>query len=115
MLSQSHMKATVAGIGCLAMGMTAWGQIQFDEDTAARFPAPLLNEYTNQASIVDIEGDGDLDIALANGQGFSAQGAALRARLFINNGSGVFTEESTTRLGAWMGWARGVEFGDCDD
>ncbi len=115
MLSQSHMKATVAGMGFLAMGMTAWGQIQFDEDTSARFPLPLLNEYTNQASIVDVDGDNDLDIALANGQGFSAQGAALRARLFINNGSGVFTEESATRLGSWMGWARGVEFGDCDD
>ena len=88
--------------------------IQFVEDTTARFPQPNPTEYTNQATIGDIDGDNDLDIIFANGGNFSAQGPILTQRVYINDGTGVFTDESASRLG-FSGWCRGVELGDIDD
>jgi hypothetical protein len=96
----------------LAAAAGAAGQ-QFVDQTATRFPVPNPSEYTNQLTIGDIDNDGDLDLIFANGQGFSSQGAALPQRVYINNGAGVFTDESTARLNV-NGWARGVELGDID-
>ncbi len=84
---------------------------QFRDETSSRFPSQSL--YTNQLSFCDVDGDGDLDIAFADGQGYSSQGAALRARLYINDGTGRFTDESNARIPV-TGWFRGVEFGDVD-
>lgn len=41
---------------------------------------------------MDIDGDGDLDLATIN------DGAQIREHLFVNDGHGVFTDESATRL-----------------
>ena len=105
----------------VVLGLCPWfcanaqaGGIQFVEDTTARFPQPNPTEYTNQATIGDIDGDDDLDIIFANGGGFGGQGAISTQRVYINNGTGVFTDESASRLG-FSGWARGVEMGDIDD
>ena len=88
--------------------------LQFVEETATRFPQPNPTEYTSQATIGDIDGDGDLDIIFANGRGYASQGTIETQRVYINNGSGVFTDESASRLG-FSGWCRGVELGDIDD
>ncbi|MCA9291455.1 MAG: VCBS repeat-containing protein [Phycisphaerales bacterium] len=88
---------------------------QFVEQTAARFPSPNPSEWSNQATIGDIDGDGDLDIIFANGGNFSSPGTPLRQRLYVNDGAGVFTEESAARLGAVTLLARGVEMGDIDN
>ena len=109
-----------AALACGWMASPSVAQLQFQDQTTTRFPQPNLNEYTNQTSVCDIDNDGDLDIAFANGQGFNAQGVALKLRIFVNSGTGTFTDESDARVGtgappvAWSGWARGVEFGDCD-
>jgi hypothetical protein len=42
-------------------------------------------------------------------------GAALKPRFYINNGSGVFTDETDARAPGVTGWFRGVEAGDIDD
>ncbi|MFM1832417.1 MAG: hypothetical protein RLZZ461_733, partial [Planctomycetota bacterium] len=94
----------------LAVTSTVSAQ-QFRDETSSRFPSQSL--YTNQLSFCDVDGDGDLDIAFADGQGYSSQGAALRARLYINDGTGRFTDESNARIPV-TGWFRGVEFGDVD-
>jgi FG-GAP-like repeat len=86
---------------------------QFLDETASRLPAQL--EYTNQVSFCDVDGDLDLDIALANGGGFPSAGPDLQARLYINNGLGVFTDETAARLPVLLGDWRGVEFGDIDN
>jgi hypothetical protein len=99
----------------LAVALAACGVTmaqQFVDETASRFPS--LSEYTNQVTMGDIDGDGDLDLIFANGQGFGSQGAALPVRVFINNGSAVFTDQSAARTGGLTGWHRGVELGDCD-
>jgi len=86
---------------------------QFQDQTAARFPVGP-NEYTNQLTIGDIDNDGDLDIIWANGQGYMAAGAPLQLRVYINNGAGVFTDESSTRAAGQLFIARGAELGDVD-
>ena len=64
--------------------------------------------------MVDIDNDGDLDIVWANGQGYSTQGTALAVRVYVNNGAGVFADETSTRATGITGWYRGVEAGDID-
>ncbi|MCA9283871.1 MAG: VCBS repeat-containing protein [Phycisphaerales bacterium] len=94
---------------------SAMGQ-QFVQQTASLF-AGLPSEYTNQATVVDIDGDGDLDIVLANGQGYSSQGAALKPRILVNKINEVearFVDETDARAAGVLGWFRGVEAGDCD-
>ena len=102
----------LAGWTALAVAPAA-AQIQFVEQQSTRFPQPALNEYTNQVAIGDIDKDNDLDLLLANGQGFGSAGAPLQQRLFINNGSGVFTDESVLR-GMPLLVARDGQFGDVD-
>lgn len=87
---------------------------QFTDQTATRFPSPGPNEYSNQASLGDLEGDGDLDIVFANGGGFGSPSAPELVRVYINNGSGTFTDQSVARTGGLTGRHRGVEMGDCD-
>ncbi len=105
-----RVSASALTLLCVAGGASAQ---QFLHETASRFPAQP-SEWTNQLSIADVDNDGALDIAWANGCCFSGSGgAALPARLYINNGSGFFTDESAARVGV-SGWFRGVEFGDVD-
>ncbi len=96
-----------------ALSLPAGAQ-QFVDDTNNRFPMPLPEEYTNQCTIGDLDGDDDLDIIFANGGGFSTADPPLRQRVYINDGTANFTDESVARLN-FAGICRGVELGDIDD
>ena len=87
---------------------------QFVDETASRFPTPGAAEFSNQLTIGDLDGDLDLDIIFANGGDFASPGTPEVQRVFINDGSGVFVDESSTRLG-FSGLVRGAELGDIDD
>jgi hypothetical protein len=104
-------------LACLAILPTLAGVAlaqQFVDVTDTRFPQPKPSEYTSQLTIGDLDGDGDLDIIFANGNGFSCPVAPQLARVYINNGSGFFTDETMARTGGYSGRHRGVELGDCD-
>lgn len=110
------LHARAAGLGLAAVvaclvAAPASAQ-QFANQTSTRFPTQ--SEYTNQCTVVDLDGDGDLDIVWANGQGYSAATTALKPRMYINNGSGSFTDETDARAPGITGWFRGVEAGDVD-
>jgi hypothetical protein len=64
------------------------GTYNFPDETANRLPAGT-NTSTG-AEFGDIDNDGDLDIFIAN---FTAQN-----KLYINDGTGVFTDVTSTRL-----------------
>jgi len=87
---------------------------QFIDVTSSRFPVPNLAEWTNQVTIGDLDGDGDLDILFANGGNFSSAGPDLKMRVLINDGAGRFTDQTDARTGGHAGIHRGVELGDCD-
>ena len=97
------------------VGSAALAGLQFVDETSTRFPSPNPTEYTNQLTIGDLDGDGDLDIVFANGGNFSSAGAPQKARVYINNGTGFFTDETDVRTGGFDGLHRGVELGDCDN
>ena len=67
----------------------------FNDETAARFP-PLANMETRKITLGDVDSDGDLDIFFANV--FFIPGKDAQNRLFINDGTGHFTDETTARL-----------------
>jgi len=93
------------------LASVAHGQ-QFVDQTSTRFPVQA--EYTNQCTLVDIDADGDKDIVWANGQGYSTIGVLLKPRIYINNGTGTFADETDARAAGITGCFRGVEAGDID-
>jgi hypothetical protein len=97
----------------LALALPASAQ-QFVDETASRFPTPPATDYSNQATVGDLDGDGDLDLIFANGGGFSTPGPLEPQRVYINDGRGTFSDESDARLG-FAGLVRGAELGDIDD
>ncbi|MSR18288.1 MAG: hypothetical protein EXS00_03810 [Phycisphaerales bacterium] len=106
------IRTACASAICCAVSSLTSAQIVFQDQTSTRFPVQA--EYTNQLSFCDIDGDGDLDIVFANGQGYSSAGAALKPRIYINDGAAVFADQTDARAAGITGWFRGVEFGDCD-
>jgi hypothetical protein len=90
------------------------GGPQFVDQTSTRFPSPGFSEWTNQLTVGDLDGDGDLDLVFANGGNFSTAGTPQKLRIFINNGLGFFTDETDARTGGLTFLARGVELGDIE-
>ncbi len=66
----------------------------FEDQTAARLP-DVAPRITREADFGDIDGDGDLDLFMAN---VSAPGVGRADRVLINDGAGFFTDESASRL-----------------
>jgi hypothetical protein len=66
--AEKTMSRTATRFLCAAIALAALLPLgpataqQFVDATAARFPNPGPEEWTNQSSIGDIDGDGDLDI-----------------------------------------------------
>ncbi|MBX3464636.1 MAG: VCBS repeat-containing protein [Planctomycetes bacterium] len=75
------------------------------DETAARLPALAIRGTL--AVAFDVDGDGDLDLVFAcNGNS--------QQRLYVNDGAGHFTDESTTRLPGMVITAAGCAYGDVD-
>ena len=71
------------------------GTGSFSDETLLRLPA--ATNSTLHAAIGDLDGDGDLDIFEGN-VFFPAIGGSGQNRILINDGSGVFIDETSTRL-----------------
>ncbi|MCI2430484.1 VCBS repeat-containing protein [Candidatus Acetothermia bacterium] len=63
----------------------------YQDETATRFQGTVVINRSFAAKLCDIDGDGDLDLMIGTVQGDPA-------RLWVNQGRGVFVEESGSRL-----------------
>ncbi|MCG8404748.1 MAG: FG-GAP-like repeat-containing protein [Phycisphaerales bacterium] len=66
----------------------------FTDETAVRFPTITLS--STRAQFADIDNDGDLDIYINNG-GTTNRFGCGQNRIFVNDGAGVFTDETNAR------------------
>lgn len=86
------------------------GQGVFADETAQRLPNPG-NVEARKVTPADVDGDGDLDLYFAH---VSWQGRAPQDHLLINDGSGAFTNETSTRLPQEDALGLDAEFADLD-
>ncbi len=69
----------------------------FTERTASHLPAAVLS--VGDAEPGDVDGDGDLDLVLADwGPGNNMSNGGGRVRLWLNDGAGRFTDATAARL-----------------
>ncbi len=83
----------------------------FADETGSRLPAAVIGG--SDADFGDVDDDGDLDIIFTN-SGSSPFGAGVD-RLYINDGTGVFTDETAARLpGSAVSQSIDCDFFDMD-
>lgn len=71
-------------------------------------PIALENVSSFGSVFGDIDNDGDLDLFIGN----SYNNAHFSNSIFINDGNGNFTQDTTSALAAFEGWTYGAAFGD---
>lgn len=95
----------VALLSCTLPPLTIVAQL-FDEKTDTNLPTADLAGFSMDGNAADVDGDGDLDIVIAN---------EFRPNiLLINNGSGVFSNVSATQLPQVSRDSEDIAFGDFD-
>ncbi|MGH7150224.1 MAG: FG-GAP-like repeat-containing protein, partial [Planctomycetota bacterium] len=81
----------------------------FADVTATNLPA--LSDFTNAVALGDVDGDGDLDAYTGNASSASAGG---QNRLYLNSGTGFFTDATVANLPALLNDTQAVALGDVD-
>jgi len=70
--------------------------------------------YTSWLTTADIDGDGDMDILLANGGGYYQTGKADESVVYLNDGKGVFTDVTPTAFNNAANRNRQISVADID-
>lgn len=117
LLTRYALAATAALIGSLVASPASAGGNAFDVVTDALDPQACDGQgcWTNHMRLADTDGDGDLDIILANYPDFffgSATGEPLV--IYENDGAAAFTNVSGTALGNYWGPHHQIAMGDVD-
>ncbi|MCI0588151.1 MAG: FG-GAP-like repeat-containing protein, partial [Planctomycetes bacterium] len=71
---------------------------------------PADADFTQAVAFGDVDGDGDPDAFVGNGFGVVPQ----QDRLYLNGGTGVFTDVTATNLPVLPGFTQAVALGDVD-
>ena len=82
----------------------------FTEQTVARLP--VRQDPTAAIAFGDVDGDGDLDLIEGNGGSYGSGG--WRNRLLVNDGSGVFTDVTTSQMPNVTDMTSALAVGDVD-
>src|SRR6478609_6658661 len=92
----------------------------FTLDTATALPSPQPCQdttsgcYTSWITTADIDGDGDMDLLLANGGGYYSVGKSEESTVYLNNGKGVFTDVTPTAFNNVKNRNRQIAVADVD-
>ena len=97
-----HQTSVVTSSGSGGGGMIENQHLFYDETS---FRLPAFTDFSADAEFGDVDGDGDLDLLVANTDG-------QRNRLFMNNGHGIFSDASDDRLPENSDFSLAVECGD---
>ncbi|HKB16198.1 MAG TPA: FG-GAP-like repeat-containing protein, partial [Planctomycetota bacterium] len=71
---------------------------------------PADHQSTQALAIGDADGDGDLDVVVGNTGGLAAQ----PERLYLNDGTGIFTDATATNMPFLIVNTQAVALGDVD-
>jgi len=76
-------------------------------------PCTSAGCWTNYLLVVDLNGDGALDVVFANADGFFNKGPQSQPLMvYLNDSAGNFTDASATMVGGHTGWVRQIAVGD---
>ncbi|MFO7562148.1 MAG: VCBS repeat-containing protein [Enhygromyxa sp.] len=117
MTSTKPLLPLLAGITTLLLCDTAGAVPYVDLIAGALDPQPCNGQgcWTNHLRVTDIDGDGDLDILLANyGDFFQGNNAPQPLVVYQNDGNGDFTNVSASAVGNYSGNLRMIAVGDVD-
>jgi len=108
------MKKPLLGLALPVLFAASARSQQFQQVTA--FPGTAF--WSEGVECADVDQDGDLDIFVADGDGFATAGTQRQNRLWINQHvqgqSWTIVDESIARLGTHSSNAKGVATGDLD-
>ena len=111
MRTTSTITLSLALLAISARGAAAQ---QYFTQQPGMLPGPA--QYSEGVEACDVDKDGDLDLFIADGDGFSSPGTKHQNVLLINKkietGTLSFVDESTTRLGVHISYAKSVCTGD---
>ncbi|MEM7205934.1 MAG: VCBS repeat-containing protein [Planctomycetota bacterium] len=88
----------------LALAAPSTAQLQFETLTRRHLPADR-DSTTAAVGARDVDGDGDVDLLVANG---------VQSRLYVNEGTGIFTDVTITQMPSGSRGASDLALGDVD-
>src|SRR4051812_16038628 len=106
----------LAGLVLVCVPHLSWAQ-RWQDATATCVGTTA--EWSNKVEVADLDGDGNVDILIANGGNYSSPGTPERTRIWRNLGGwdqvGTHCSEiSAEAVGSFTGLSRTIKVGDVD-